>query len=311
MLQNKIRGGLYGLLLGDAAGVPYEFNLPELLPAYHQIDMLPPQGFRKTYPEIAVGTWSDDGAQALCLLASLVYCGRYDESDFVNRLCNWWQYGYMAVDDQVFDVGVQTAQALRRYIEGTEISRMANRDEYSNGNGALMRTLPLALWHKGSDEQLIEDAYAQSHVTHAHIRSKICSALYCLWARYLLAGTAVNDAWHQAIRTLGSVYRHRHEELRELEDNIAPIPAQVTGSGYVVDCLHSARFALQQHNFVDVVKTAITLGRDTDTTACVAGGLAGIIYGDEGLPKNWLDVLKGKQMVEPLLRDLILSSGHR
>lgn len=311
MLQNKIRGGLYGLLLGDAAGVPYEFNLPELLPAYHQIDMLPPQGFRKTYPEIAVGTWSDDGAQALCLLASLLYCGRYDESDFVNRLCNWWQYGYMAVDDQVFDVGVQTAQALRRYIEGTEISRMANRDEYSNGNGALMRTLPLALWHKGSDEQLIEDAYAQSHVTHAHIRSKICSALYCLWARYLLAGTAVNDAWHQAIRTLGSVYRHRHEELRELEDNIAPIPAQVTGSGYVVDCLHSARFALQQHNFVDVVKTAIALGRDTDTTACVAGGLAGIIYGDEGLPKNWLDVLKGKQMVEPLLRDLILSSGHR
>lgn len=311
MLQNKIRGGLYGLLLGDAAGVPYEFNLPELLPAYHQIDMLPPQGFRKTYPEIAVGTWSDDGAQALCLLASLLYCGRYDESDFVNRLCNWWQYGYMAVDDQVFDVGVQTAQALRRYIEGTEISRMANRDEYSNGNGALMRTLPLALWHKGSDEQLIEDAYAQSHVTHAHIRSKICSALYCLWARYLLAGTAVNDAWHQAIRTLGSVYRHRHEELRELEDNIAPIPAQVTGSGYVVDCLHSARFALQQHNFVDVVKTAIALGRDTDTTACVAGGLAGIVYGDEGLPKNWLDVLKGKQMVEPLLRDLILSSGHR
>ncbi len=311
MLQNKIRGGLYGLLLGDAAGVSYEFNLPELLPAYHQIDMLPPQGFRKTYPEIAVGTWSDDGAQALCLLASLLYCGRYDESDFVNRLCNWWQYGYMAVDDQVFDVGVQTAQALRRYIEGTEISRMANRDEYSNGNGALMRTLPLALWHKGSDEQLIEDAYAQSHVTHAHIRSKICSALYCLWARYLLAGTAVNDAWHQAIRTLSLVYRHRHEELRELEDNIAPIPAQVTGSGYVVDCLHSARFALQQHNFVDVVKTAIALGRDTDTTACVAGGLAGIVYGDEGLPKNWLDVLKGKQMVEPLLRDLILSSGHR
>ncbi|ENW80602.1 hypothetical protein F909_01888 [Acinetobacter sp. ANC 3929] len=304
MIENKIRGGLYGLLIGDAVGVPYEFNPPDLLPSYHEIDMIPPQGFRKTYPEIPVGTWSDDGAQSLCLLASLLYCGKYEELDFANRLCNWFQYGYMAIDYEVFDVGVQTAQALRRYKEGGEISQIANRDEYSNGNGALMRTLPLALWHKGSDEQLIQDAYAQSHLTHAHIRSKICSALYCLWARYLLSGNDVNEAWDKSVKKLNLVYKNRTEELKEFQEHISPIPEELTGSGYVVDCLHSARFSLQQTTFEDVIKTAVKLGQDTDTTACVAGGLAGIIYGYDELPKTWLKLLKGKEIVEPLLLSL-------
>lgn len=76
-----------------------------------------------------------------------------------------------------------------------------------------------------------------------------------------------------------------------------------TGSGYVVDCLKSARFALQQKTYVDVIKTAISLGRDTDTTACVAGGIAGVYFGFNALPKNWFEKLRNRDVVEDLIKN--------
>ena len=77
------------------------------------------------------------------------------------------------------------------------------------------------------------------------------------------------------------------------------------GSGYVVDCLKSAYLALQEPNYQAVIKKAISLGRDTDTTACVAGGLAGLAFGYEDIPPVWLQQLRAKELVEPLLIQLI------
>ncbi len=245
--QDRIKGAIYGLLIGDAVGVPYEFNLPEQLPEYNQIDMLPPAYFSKTYPEIPLGTWSDDGAQALSLLDSLLYKHKMDAEDLMKRLCNWYQYGYMAVDYQVFDVGVQTAESIRKYLMGVPLSQVAKNDEHANGNGSLMRVLPLALWHQGSDQQLIEDAYTQSHITHAHLRSKVCCALYCLWARSILNGLDIEPAWSDAVARLRQCLQDRPEDLQQLELYIRPDElVQGTGSGYVVDCLNSARYALQK-----------------------------------------------------------------
>ncbi|MDO7217417.1 ADP-ribosylglycohydrolase family protein [Acinetobacter nosocomialis] len=304
-MQNRIRGAIYGLLIGDAVGVPYEFHSALQLPPYSHIDMIPPQDFRRTYPDVPIGTWSDDGAQALCLLASLLHCQKLDSIDFANRIRNWYRYGYMAVDYQVFDIGVQTAQALQRYEAGVSVEEMANTDEHSNGNGALMRTLPLALWHRGSDQQLVELAYQQSHLTHAHLRSKICCALYCLWAKYLLKGQPINEAWESSISILMQLYKNSVNEQQELNHIIdSTHEKEISGSGYVVDCLHSAHFALQQNNYEDVIKTAIALGQDTDTTACVAGGLAGIMFGYEGIPQIWVQQLRGKEVLEPLLTQL-------
>lgn len=303
--QDRIKGAIYGLLIGDAVGVPYEFNLPEQLPEYAQIDMIPPKHFQKTYSNISIGTWSDDGAQALCLLASLLHEGKMNAEDFMKRMCNWYQYGYMAIDFEVFDVGIQTAESIRHYLAGIPLQHVAKNDEQANGNGSLMRVLPLALWHIGTDETLIEDVYAQSHVTHAHLRAKICCALYCLWARYILKDMDINTAWDKAVSILREVYQNKEAELEQLEKYIRPDELDnVTGSGYVVDCLKSARYALQQNNYQDVIKTAISLGRDTDTTACVAGGIAGLYYGFEAIPKKWIEQLKGKEMVDPLIKQL-------
>lgn len=306
-MQAKIRGAIYGLLVGDAVGVPYEFNTAAQLPSYADIEMTPPSDFNRTYADIPIGTWSDDGAQALCLLASLLHAQDFDATDFAQRLLDWYQVGYMAVDAKVFDIGIQTRQALLRFSHGTAITEMAATDEYANGNGALMRCLPLALWHVGSDEQLVELAGQQSHLTHAHLRSKICCAFYCLWARYLLQGLSVDAAWSASQLRLNVIYHDRPAELNEMQNFIFPATANaIAGSGYVVDCLHSAKFALQQSNYTDVIKTAIALGNDTDTTACVAGGLAGIIFGVSGIPEHWLLQLRAKKMVEPLLEALML-----
>jgi len=304
--QDQLKGAIYGLLVGDAVGVSYEFLLAEQLPAYDQIEMLPPNNFAKTYPHIPVGTWSDDGAQALCLLDSLLYKNKMDTEDFMKRICNWYQCGYMAVDFQVFDVGVQTAEAIRNYLSGVPLLQVANNDVLANGNGSLMRVLPLAIWHQGSDIQLIEDAYAQSHVTHAHLRSKVCCALYCLWARSILNGLDIAAAWSDAVTKLRAYLKDKPDDLEQLEYYIRPDELEKgTGSGYVVDCLKSARYALQQTTYQDVIKTAIAFGRDTDTTACVAGGIAGLYFGFDSIPESWLAQLRAKDLVEPLLAKLL------
>jgi len=304
--QDQLKGAIYGLLVGDAVGVSYEFLLAEQLPAYDQIEMFPPNNFAKTYPHIPAGTWSDDGAQALCLLDSLLYKNKMDTEDFMKRICNWYQCGYMAVDFQVFDVGVQTAEAIRNYLSGVPLLQVANNDVLANGNGSLMRVLPLAIWHQGSDIQLIEDAYAQSHVTHAHLRSKVCCALYCLWARSILNGLDIEAAWSDAVTKLRAYLKDKPEDLEQLEYYIRPDELEKgTGSGYVVDCLKSARYALQQTTYQDVIKTAIAFGRDTDTTACVAGGIAGLYFGFDSIPESWLAQLRAKDLVEPLLVKLL------
>ena len=303
--QDQIKGAIYGLLIGDAVGVPYEFNLPEQLPPYDQIDMIMPINFQKTYPKIPFGTWSDDGAQALCLLDSLLYKNKLDPEDFMSRMCNWYQHGYMAVDFEVFDVGIQTAESIRKYLLGTPLNQVAKDDEQANGNGSLMRVLPLAIWHTGSDEQLIQDAYAQSHVTHAHLRAKVCCALYCLWAKSILNGFKIEQAWNDAVAKLRNYFQDKPENLEQLEFYIRPDELEKGhGSGYVVDCLKSARYALQQPTYQDVIKTAIALGRDTDTTACVAGGIAGLYYGFDAIPQTWVEQLRGKEILEPLLARL-------
>ena len=302
---DQIKGAIYGLLIGDAVGVPYEFNLPQNLPVYDHIDMITPLNFQKTYPQIPFGTWSDDGAQALCLLDSVLYKNKLDPEDFMNRMCNWYQHGYMAVDFKVFDVGVQTAESIRKYLLDIPLDQVAKNDEHANGNGSLMRVLPLVIWHTGTDEQLIQDAYAQSHITHAHLRSKVCCALYCLWARAIIQGLNIEQAWSDAVFKLRTYVQDKPDEQEQLEYYIRPDElGKGTGSGYVVDCLRSARWALQQPTYQDVIKTAIALGNDTDTTACVAGGIAGLYFGFDAIPQHWRDQLRGQEMVEPLLHRL-------
>lgn len=303
-VHERVAGGLFGLLIGDALGVPYEFHAPHTLPPLNDLAFAPPAGFDRAHATVPPATWSDDGAQALALLASLLERRTLDLEDFGQRLLAWYETGYMAVDEIVFDVGVQTGYALANLRAGIPAAAAGSADEYGNRNGSLMRVLPLALWHRGSDQELVQDAQRQSLVTHAHLRAQVCCALYCFWARRTLQ--AADDPWRSAVHTLRTIYDPSSEEYAELEWSIRPDDeAEGRGSGYVVDCLRSARWAAQAGTYEQVVRAAISLGHDTDTTACVAGGIAGIRDGIAAIPAQWRAQLRGMDLVRPLLEQLL------
>jgi ADP-ribosylglycohydrolase len=309
-LRERLEGGLIGLLVGDALGVPYEFHGPSQIPPLDAIEMTPPKGYKRTYPQVPPGTWSDDGAQALCLLASLLDRGYFDAEDFGRRLVAWLDDGYLAVEGDVFDVGITSRQAIGRIGAGTPAAQAGESAEEANGNGSLMRVLPLVLWHKGSDLDLVRDALAQSRVTHAHARSQLACALYCLWARRLMEATP--DPWNDALYALLNFTRQDPAARAELANHVAPPrTVKAAGTGYVVDCLHSARHALEQRTFEGVVKAAVALGNDTDTTACVAGGLAGVRDGVGAIPQRWREALRGKDLLVPLLDALLVHRAGR
>lgn len=308
--RNRMAGGLQGLLIGDALGVPYEFHEASGLPPLSLIDFDPPAGFRRSHNGVPPGTWSDDGAQALCLLASLLDCEGLDLANFAGRLLNWAYWGYLAVDGHVFDVGVQTQRALDALRDGEAPERAGPAGEYDNGNGALMRVLPLALWHIGDDLSLISMAARQCLPTHGHPRSAVACAMLCLWARAELS--SVPSSWESAatrLRALGPSAALPPEEIDLVLD-----PAhleRVKGTGYVLDTLWSARYALEgAGDFAEAVRRAIALGNDTDTTAAVAGGVAGIRYGLSGIPKTWRDRLRGREILSGLEAELLSRAAN-
>ncbi len=307
-LRERIEGALWGLLIGDAVGVPYEFKLPQALPPLDQLELVPPKGFPRSHHGVPPGTWSDDGAQALCLLASLLTQGRMDLDDLGRRLTNWHELGYLTPDGVVFDVGIQTHRALSRLREGTPAAEAGPAQELDNGNGSLMRVLPLALWHTGDDATLVRDARTQSLVTHGHLRSQLACALYVLWVRRLLE--EVERPWEAAVATLRRMFPEGTSERAELEQHLQPdLLEQGRGSGYVADSLRSSRWAFSQGPYETAIKSAISLGVDTDTTAAIAGGAAGARDGLSAIPARWREGLRGEEEFRPLLEALLRHRG--
>ena len=305
VFRDRLAGSLMGLLIGDALGVPYEFKKPEALPPASLIDYEPPAGFPRSHARVPPGTWSDDGAQALVLLDTLLVRGHVDLAHFSRGLVRWESEGFCAVEGKVFDIGIQTSRAIARLKAGGDPATSGPNSERDNGNGSLMRVLPLALWHRGSDAELAEAAARQSLPTHAHPRSLTACALYCLYVRAVLAG--VDHPWELAatgMQALAMPDLFPENEVALLLDprNVD----RIAGSGYVVDTLWSARHAFEASNdFADCLRRAIALGHDTDTVAAVAGGLAGAHYGLRGIPERWQGGLRGQEVLQPLMQQLL------
>ena len=300
---SRVRGAVYGALIGDALGVPYEFKAPADLPDSEQIDMTPPKGFSRSHAGVPPGTWSDDGALLLALLDSVTAKVPFDPDDFGRRMVNWRDHGWYTPDGRVFDIGIQTSQALAQIARGIAALEANWPSENANGNGSLMRVLPVGLLHQ-DDGEAIRLARLQSIPTHAHVRSQLCCALYVLWVRAGLAGMTALAARRQAsdilVRHTGPGEQH---ELALILDYAGPL----SGSGYVVDSLWSAWHCVAgTGNFKDCVVMAVSMGHDTDTTAAIAGGLAGALYGEEGLPDRWRSALDGKETVERYLGQLVV-----
>lgn len=302
MTPDRMKWGILGLLVGDALGVPYEFTKPEEIPPLKDIEYTPPAGFKRAH-NVPPGTWSDDGSQALCVLDALLNAklGTRIEDAVAERLLAWRDEGFLAVDGKVFDIGITTNNALVRLASGVEPSKAGMTGHNTHSNGSLMRTLPVALIEEPG--ALVRAAVAQSKVTHAEAIPMLCCGLYGLWAHHMVINRLkAEQSWQLAIDNL-----YRVVPKGVLSANIQFIEmwkGPPAGSGYCIDSLHSVKLALERGtDYESVVRHAIALGNDTDTTACLAGGLAGLKY--QSIPQRWLDGLRGQEILNPLLKRLI------
>jgi ADP-ribosylglycohydrolase len=187
--HDRIAGGIWGALVGDALGVPVEFTSR----AARMADPVVSMRAYGTHHQPA-GTWSDDGSLLLCSVEAL--CDGYSSASLAGRFLAWEEHGYWTPHGTVFDIGIATRQALARMRQGVPPEEAGGTGEYDNGNGSLMRILPIALAYAGAPtETLLDIAHRASALTHRHPRSQMACGIYCLMARALLAGQPVNAAY--------------------------------------------------------------------------------------------------------------------
>jgi ADP-ribosyl-[dinitrogen reductase] hydrolase len=300
----RIRAALYGALIGDALGVPYEFHAPAELPPKHQLEMTPPVGFRRAHQSVPIGTWSDDGALMLALMDSLATVRPLYLTDFAKRMLAWREQGKYTPDGEVFDVGNQTNIGLSRFAGGMAAAQSGPANVDDNGNGALMRVLPAAFL-ADSDEEAVSIARQQGLPTHGHLWSQLACALYVLVVRRALENVPVTEAIRQSHAWLQTNLTVSEAVVaNKLQADRRP----GLGRGFVLDSLWSVFDCVEATStFEDAVKAAVALGHDTDTTACIVGGLAGAMYGWEGIPERWVTALHGKDLVETLFAKALVN----
>jgi ADP-ribosylglycohydrolase len=298
-LATRLVGGVWGHLVGDAVGVPYEFRSAAEIGEVRW-------GEKGTHAQ-PPGTWSDDGALMLALLDSLTADGvGFDVQDQGRRALDWRRNGAYTPDRNVFDIGNTTRAALSAIEGGTPAADAGPADLHNCGNGSLMRILPIALVGRDLvDAVLIDQARRASRVTHGHPRAQVACALYALVAVRLLKGE-VDGA--RALQDSIEALRGAVSEEPEMSDALDHLLGwqEREGRGRVWDSFWSAWDAFAgASTYKETIERAIAYGNDTDTTAAIAGGLAGIRWGPDeaagGIPRSWLGALRGRELVEEIL----------
>jgi ADP-ribosylglycohydrolase len=291
----QVRSGLLGLCVGDALGVPVEFTSRSAR-SRDPVTGLRGWGTWNQPP----GTWSDDSSLTLCLVDALVAMGgpqQFSLQPIADRFCGWYSDALWTARGEMFDVGGATARAIDRLRSGCDPQQAGGTDERSNGNGALMRILPMAWlrsWFTGAE--LLDRVHGVARLTHGHARSQMACGLYVWIALGLLDGRSPQEAYQWAIQSLAPVYRD-HPEAHHFDriwaGDLAQLPSDaIQGSGYVVHALEAALWSvLTTDSYAAAVLQAVNLGEDTDTTAAIAGGLAGLCYGLAAIPADWRDGL--------------------
>lgn len=293
----RVEGSVLGFAVGDALGVPAEFmSRDDLL-----VD--PVKGMRGGGAhEQPAGTWSDDTSMTLCVMDSLIEKG-IDYADQMQRFSDWLWSANNTAHEEVFDVGGTTKSAIFKFVKGMPPLQCGETADYTCGNGSLMRILPIALYLVGQygtcnmDDRAAEIIHRASKCTHAHIRCQMACGIYCAVVFQLCAGGQLTNAVNHAIRLVLSYYKKKPEftevyhEFETLKNIESWNESQISSSGYVLDTLQAALWCLlNTSSYAECVLKAVNLGEDTDTTAAVAGGLAGLCYGAEAIPKDWAEV---------------------
>lgn len=319
MNYNFIKSSIMGLVVGDALGVPVEFQSRISLSENPVTDM---RG-DGTYNQPA-GTWSDDSSMVLATMESLIHGLSY--SNIMDKFMAWLLYGGYTPYGKVFDVGESTRRSIMNYGKRTPPLECGGRRVEDNGNGSLMRILPVVLYLLGNkadfsemDVRAFQVVHEASCLTHAHARSQVACGIYAkLISEIYYYGRIKSkiELLSDAITSLRDTYEkeefanirsefHTYHRLHDAEEFASLPVTAVKSSGYVVDTLEASIWCfLNTESYKECVLKAVNLGEDTDTSGAVAGGLAGALYGYKNIPEEWIKVIAKKEWIEEICNQL-------
>ena len=287
LMQDKYRGALLGLAVGDALGTTLEFCRPGTFTPI--TDMVGGGPF-----SLQPGQWTDDTSMALCLAESLIECGDFDPVDQARRYLSWYLHGHLSSTGRCFDIGNTTRQALEYFQRSGE--PVGPTDEWSAGNGSLMRLAPIPLRYADNHDLAVRLAADSSAVTHGgpvaidacrYLASLIVLVLQGASKDLMLADSVLLTDLHPEIAEIAAGSYAQRE------------PPEIKGTGHVVRCLEAALWAFNKSDtFEEGALLAVNLGDDADTTGAVYGQLAGAYYGAEAIPIAWRDKLALRETLE-------------
>ena len=283
-VHDRIAGAFVGLAIGDALGAPVEFadrGTFEPVTAYRS-------GGRFNLP---AGAWTDDTAMALCLAQSLIEKRTLDNGDLLNRFCDWAENGTNTSTGIAVGIGQNTLRVLGDFRRNGYLEALPFGAK-NDGNGSLMRLAPVSCFAKDNIEEAVVLAGLQSRATHASRHAEECCQILAELLCHLISGKplmwAVEQAHNRPRNNEISMMMHRNIVEESADD--------IQSGGYVINTLHAALWSnLTADSFESAVLRACNLGDDADTTAAVAGQIAGAIYGYSNIPQDLKDGLKDER----------------
>lgn len=286
--RDRARGALLGLAVGDALGTTLEFRSRD---SYQPLTTLVGGGPFALNP----GEWTDDTAMALALAASLLAQGKLDERDLMERFCAWAEKGEYSHNGRCFDIGNTVNGALRHFRRSGD-PLAGSTDPQSAGNGSLMRLAPVPIRYAFDDAGRIDAARRQSAVTHgAEEAVEACAAYADLVAEAIQGWSKAHIFTPRPGWSPEKVARAMRMESLGWERD------RVRGSGYVIHSLEAALWAVgKAQDYREAVLLAANLGEDADTTAAIAGQLAGALWGASGIPEEWIAMLAWRERIAEL-----------
>lgn len=303
--NEKVKSGVYGFVIADAMGVPIEFTRRN-----HSEDKWLKEMVGYGSHSVPEGTWSDDSSMTIATMDSIQEMGKLDYEDVMKKFVSWFHDAQYTATGVVFDIGNATAKALSKYNNSSlPAIECGGKNEYDNGNGSLMRMLPVSMYLDSlnlSDEERVEVVCNASAMTHGHYISKLGCVIYDRFMHELLSGKDKKTAYKDSCdfnyskyfdkKTLSEYDRVLSKEIDKLNVD------EISSSGFVVSTLEAALWStLTTNSYEESIVKSINLGDDTDTVGAITGSMTGVIYGYENIPQRWIDKLRKKEYLDTLI----------
>ena len=305
--MSKIKDSLYGFIVGDALGAYCEFQNRETLLQNPVTEM---KGYGAH--DVPEGTWTDDTSLTLATIDSIINKHAIDPFDIMTNFYYCFKENRYTANGFVVGAGRTCIRAVAAFSRDLNIDKCGQTDIEANGNGSLMRMLPIVLWcyyKKPKAEEIYEIVRDTSKLTHAHEISIMGCYIYVRFLLNIINGKDKNESYKALRRYNYSKYFSQDtikEYERILKSDITSFKLnEIKSSGYVVDTLESVLFVIMNSNkFSEAIIGAVNLGDDTDTIGAITGSIAGILYGYDEIPVKWLFKLQKQDYIANVVEAL-------